>query len=169
MDDLKDLEALKAELLDLALEAASRAGALLRDGRPEDLGVAATKSSSVDVVTEMDLAAEKLITEMDGMTPVRKWVKKRERNEALDCRVLAMAALDVAAGRCALLEGRDDLEEVVAGRTDDIDQAPLGDAGIAKGDLDAQDVAQFLARAFEVLGNEDALPELHRHRVPPIP
>jgi phage terminase large subunit GpA-like protein len=40
------------------------------------------------------LTAEKLITEMDGMTPVRKWVKKRERNEALDCRVLAMAALD---------------------------------------------------------------------------
>jgi phage terminase large subunit GpA-like protein len=40
------------------------------------------------------LTAEKLITEMDGMTPVRKWVKKRERNEALDCRVYAMAALD---------------------------------------------------------------------------
>ncbi|MEY9837960.1 inositol monophosphatase family protein [Streptacidiphilus sp. EB103A] len=64
MDDLKDLKDLKAELLDLALEAASRAGALLRDGRPDDLGVAATKSSSVDVVTEMDLAAEKLITEL---------------------------------------------------------------------------------------------------------
>ncbi|MFC1414233.1 inositol monophosphatase family protein [Streptacidiphilus sp. N1-12] len=55
---------LTAELLDLALEAARRAGALLRDGRPADLGVAATKSSSVDVVTEMDLAAEKLITEL---------------------------------------------------------------------------------------------------------
>ncbi|MEV0847153.1 inositol monophosphatase family protein [Streptomyces sp. NPDC049954] len=54
---------LTAELLDLALEAASRAGALLRDGRPADLGVAATKSSSVDVVTEMDLASEKLITD----------------------------------------------------------------------------------------------------------
>jgi myo-inositol-1(or 4)-monophosphatase len=50
------------ELLDLALEAARRAGELLRDGRPADLGVAATKSSPIDVVTEMDIAAEKLIT-----------------------------------------------------------------------------------------------------------
>ncbi|MFE7935818.1 inositol monophosphatase family protein [Streptomyces griseoincarnatus] len=53
---------LHAELLELAREAARRAGELLRDGRPADLAVAATKSSSVDVVTEMDLAAEKLIT-----------------------------------------------------------------------------------------------------------
>lgn len=53
---------LKAELLGIALEAARRAGALLHEGRPADLGVAATKSSSVDVVTEMDLASEKLIT-----------------------------------------------------------------------------------------------------------
>ncbi|WLQ36724.1 inositol monophosphatase family protein [Streptomyces castrisilvae] len=49
-------------LLDLALEAAELAGRLLRDGRPARLGVAATKSSPVDVVTEMDIAAEKLIT-----------------------------------------------------------------------------------------------------------
>ncbi|MEU1594093.1 inositol monophosphatase family protein [Streptomyces sp. NPDC005708] len=53
---------LKAELLEIALDAATRAGAFLRDGRPEDLGVAATKSSAIDVVTEMDIAAEKLIT-----------------------------------------------------------------------------------------------------------
>ncbi|MFB9512263.1 inositol monophosphatase family protein [Streptomyces purpureus] len=53
---------LHAELLDLALEAGRRAGALLRDGRPDDLAVAATKSSPIDVVTEMDLAAEALIT-----------------------------------------------------------------------------------------------------------
>ncbi|TGB03337.1 inositol monophosphatase [Streptomyces palmae] len=50
------------ELLTVALEAARRAGELLRDGRPADLGVAATKTSPIDVVTEMDLAAEKLIT-----------------------------------------------------------------------------------------------------------
>ncbi|SFC35222.1 inositol monophosphatase family protein [Streptomyces aidingensis] len=50
------------ELLALALEAARRAGELLRDGRPADLGVTATKSSPIDVVTEMDVAAEKLIT-----------------------------------------------------------------------------------------------------------
>ncbi|MFD7703301.1 inositol monophosphatase family protein [Streptomyces caelestis] len=53
---------LHAELLELAREAARRAGELLRDGRPADLAVAATKSSPIDVVTEMDLAAEKLIT-----------------------------------------------------------------------------------------------------------
>lgn len=58
--------ALLDELLDVALEAATRAGALLRDGRPADLGVAATKSSPVDVVTEMDLASEKLILELIG-------------------------------------------------------------------------------------------------------
>jgi myo-inositol-1(or 4)-monophosphatase len=56
------VDQLKAELLELALEAAHRAGALLHDGRPDDLGVSATKSSSVDVVTEMDVASEKLIT-----------------------------------------------------------------------------------------------------------
>nr|WP_030563221.1 inositol monophosphatase family protein [Streptomyces aureocirculatus] len=50
-------------MLAVALEAADRAGDLLRDGRPADLGVAATKSSAVDVVTEMDLASEKLITD----------------------------------------------------------------------------------------------------------
>ncbi|MDB1088802.1 inositol monophosphatase family protein [Streptomyces sp. ACA25] len=55
---------LKTELLDLAAEAAERAGRLLRDGRPADLGVAATKSSPIDVVTEMDIAAEKLITDL---------------------------------------------------------------------------------------------------------
>ncbi|GGX32014.1 inositol monophosphatase family protein [Streptomyces noursei] len=54
------------ELLELALEAAGRAATLLRDGRPADLGVAATKTSPIDVVTEMDLASEKLITDFIG-------------------------------------------------------------------------------------------------------
>lgn len=54
-------EELKAELLDVGLDAARQAGELLRDGRPADLAVAATKSSPIDVVTEMDIAAEKLI------------------------------------------------------------------------------------------------------------
>ncbi|MEU2564986.1 inositol monophosphatase family protein [Streptomyces longispororuber] len=62
MTDPAAQDALKAELLTVALEAARRAGELLRDGRPDDLGVAATKSSAVDVVTEMDIASEKLIT-----------------------------------------------------------------------------------------------------------
>lgn len=60
-DSLTD-DSLTSELLALALEAARQAGALLRDGRPDDLTVAATKSSPIDVVTEMDIAAEKLIT-----------------------------------------------------------------------------------------------------------
>ncbi|MFJ3901260.1 inositol monophosphatase family protein [Streptomyces sp. NPDC090025] len=53
---------LLAELLGLAREAGRRAGVLLRDGRPDDLAVAHTKTSAIDVVTEMDIAAEKLIT-----------------------------------------------------------------------------------------------------------
>ncbi|MFJ6776090.1 inositol monophosphatase family protein, partial [Kitasatospora sp. NPDC091257] len=52
------------DLLEVALDAARQAGALLRDGRPADLGVAGTKSSPVDVVTEMDLASEKLVLEL---------------------------------------------------------------------------------------------------------
>ncbi|MGW5652906.1 inositol monophosphatase family protein [Streptomyces humi] len=55
---------LHTELLGLAREAAARAGELLRDGRPADLSVARTKSSPIDVVTEMDIAAEKLITDL---------------------------------------------------------------------------------------------------------
>ncbi|MFJ8201434.1 inositol monophosphatase family protein [Streptomyces sp. NPDC096152] len=55
------IDALTTELLEVAREAARRAGELLRDGRPADLAVAATKSSPIDVVTEMDIAAEKLI------------------------------------------------------------------------------------------------------------
>ncbi|MCL3992037.1 inositol monophosphatase family protein [Streptomyces lavenduligriseus] len=55
---------LHRDLLALAREAARRAGELLRDGRPSDLAVARTKSSNVDVVTEMDIAAEKLITDL---------------------------------------------------------------------------------------------------------
>ncbi|MGV9251093.1 inositol monophosphatase family protein [Streptomyces sp. NPDC003697] len=58
------IDALTAELLELAREAARRAGELLRTGRPADLAVAATKSSPIDVVTEMDIAAEKLITDL---------------------------------------------------------------------------------------------------------
>lgn len=49
------------ELLDVARAAAAEAGKLLVEGRPEDLGVAQTKSSPTDVVTEMDTAAERII------------------------------------------------------------------------------------------------------------
>jgi myo-inositol-1(or 4)-monophosphatase len=52
-----DVEALR----DLAERAAREAGALVRDGRPETVEVQATKSSAVDVVTQMDLAAERAL------------------------------------------------------------------------------------------------------------
>lgn len=53
--------ALIAELGALAEELARSAGALVRDGRPRQVDVAATKSSAVDVVTAMDLASEALL------------------------------------------------------------------------------------------------------------
>lgn len=55
---------LLAELEQLAERVAREAGILIRDERPADLGVAATKSSSVDPVTVMDMASEALIREL---------------------------------------------------------------------------------------------------------
>jgi myo-inositol-1(or 4)-monophosphatase len=49
------------ELVAVAEEVARAAGRLVHDGRPETVGVAATKSSAVDVVTAMDLASEELV------------------------------------------------------------------------------------------------------------
>lgn len=49
------------QLLELALDVAREAAALLREHRAGDVGVAATKSSDVDVVTEADRASEELI------------------------------------------------------------------------------------------------------------
>ena len=53
--------ALLAELASLAERAAREAAALVHDGRPDRVEVAATKSSPQDVVTAMDLAAEDLL------------------------------------------------------------------------------------------------------------
>jgi len=50
-----------AGLAALAERVAREAGALVRDGRPAHVLVAATKSSPTDVVTEMDTAAEALL------------------------------------------------------------------------------------------------------------
>jgi fructose-1,6-bisphosphatase/inositol monophosphatase family enzyme len=55
---------LGARLLTVALEAAGAAGSMLVTERPAELRVAATKSSPVDVVTEMDTRAEKLIVDL---------------------------------------------------------------------------------------------------------
>ena len=50
------------ELLPLAWSAATRAGAFLRDERPDDLEID-TKSTDTDVVSEMDRAAERMIVD----------------------------------------------------------------------------------------------------------
>lgn len=50
-----------AALLAVAEHAARAAGRLVRDERPDDLGVSATKTSPVDIVTAMDTAAEELL------------------------------------------------------------------------------------------------------------
>lgn len=50
-----------ASLRDLAERLATTAGALVRDGRPERVEVAATKSSDVDPVTRMDADSEALL------------------------------------------------------------------------------------------------------------
>ncbi|HEX8498624.1 MAG TPA: inositol monophosphatase family protein, partial [Actinomycetales bacterium] len=52
------------ELLALAVGAALAGGALIRDERPGDLGVAVTKSSPTDVVTVMDQVCERLLREL---------------------------------------------------------------------------------------------------------
>jgi myo-inositol-1(or 4)-monophosphatase len=52
------------ELLKIALDAAGQAATLLVDKRPDEVHVAATKSSPTDIVTEMDNAAERLIVDL---------------------------------------------------------------------------------------------------------
>ena len=49
------------QLLALAVKVAKEAGRVLVEERPHDLGVAETKSSPTDIVTEMDQRSEKLI------------------------------------------------------------------------------------------------------------
>ena len=60
-DTARTTEVDPRELLATARAAAAEAGRLLVEGRPENLGVAQTKSSPTDVVTEMDTAAEQTI------------------------------------------------------------------------------------------------------------
>ncbi|CAN5735981.1 inositol monophosphatase family protein [soil metagenome] len=60
---------LAAELLDLAVGLAGEAGALLLDGLATVRAEISTKSSSTDMVTEMDRASERLIVE--GILAVR--------------------------------------------------------------------------------------------------
>ena len=51
-------------LVDVAREAAVAAGDLVRSSRPDTVAVSGTKSSAVDVVTQMDLACEALVREV---------------------------------------------------------------------------------------------------------
>lgn len=52
-------------MLDIAIDLARRAGDLLRRGHQQGAGQVASKSSAVDLVTEFDLASERLIS--DGL------------------------------------------------------------------------------------------------------
>lgn len=61
--ELPDAGTVRA-LTDLAERIARSAGDLIRDGRPERVSVAATKSSEVDPVTAMDLASEAHLREL---------------------------------------------------------------------------------------------------------
>lgn len=63
MDPLSLPVGLRRDLGDLAAELAAEAGALIRDSRPDRLGVAATKSTELDVVTVMDSRSEHLLRE----------------------------------------------------------------------------------------------------------
>ena len=51
------------------------------------------QSPSMDDEYFAQLAAEKLVAKARGHRPVYEWVQQRARNEALDCMVLALAAL----------------------------------------------------------------------------
>ena len=52
------------DLLDLAVDVARSAGRLIVEERPPALGVASTKSSATDIVTEMDQRSEQLIVDL---------------------------------------------------------------------------------------------------------
>lgn len=64
------------------------------------------------------LTAEKIVTKYNKGFASRVWVKTRPRNEALDCRVLAMAALDI------LNANLDQLTEQLARRAEALKDAP---------------------------------------------
>lgn len=53
------------------------------------------KGREYDVEYFKQLTAEKITTKFKNGFPVKVWIKTRPRNEALDCRVYAMAALDL--------------------------------------------------------------------------
>ena len=64
------------------------------------------------------LTAERLVTRFVRGFPIREWKKTRERNEALDCRVYAYAALKILAPNITLrlsrLKPSSDIEELPA-------------------------------------------------------
>jgi phage terminase large subunit GpA-like protein len=61
--------------------------------------------SSVDQTFFDELTAERLETRRNKWgVPVKTWVQTRERNESLDCMVLALAALRIVAPNAARLE-----------------------------------------------------------------
>ena len=63
------------------------------DGQPYPAGFVHLPKVDAEVCEQ--LVAEELVTRIDKRGfPVQEWVKKRERNEALDCRVYARAVAE---------------------------------------------------------------------------
>jgi myo-inositol-1(or 4)-monophosphatase len=58
------MNAAPRDLLDLAVDVAREAGRLIVDERPAGLGVASTKTTATDIVTEMDQRSEQLIVDL---------------------------------------------------------------------------------------------------------
>ncbi|AVO37383.1 phage terminase large subunit family protein [Pukyongiella litopenaei] len=87
-------------------------------------------STERDVEYFEQLTAERLVTKWIRGFPVREWHKARDRNEALDCRVYAYAALKIArpdiAKRLARLapakDGEPALDEAAAGEPPEEEQ-----------------------------------------------
>jgi hypothetical protein len=86
---------------------------------------------------------------------------------------VASGALELARGRRTLGQRRDDLEEAVADREDDVREAELADAGVAERLTEPEPVTQRLGDRLEVAGYEDRLaqpdprvPLVHARRLP---
>ena len=67
---------------------------------------------------------------------------------------VTVAALQVASGGGVFLEGRDDLEEAVADRHEEVAQPEALDAGVAVADLEAEDGSEVSFGGGEVGGDE---------------
>jgi myo-inositol-1(or 4)-monophosphatase len=113
--------AMSQELLSLAADVAAEAGALLEswraEGRPE---VAGTKSSPTDVVTEMDRAAERLITERISAARPGDAVLGEEGGQASDSSTGVRWVVDPLDGTVNYLYGLPEWSVSIAAEVDGV-------------------------------------------------